>query len=322
MSFELDYNKRFATLNAKITAHEQNIKNILERTYMEIGKGDAPMLKSGKFWRKVRSDINKEYRGISSAFNGWSIKEIPSRYNRSLLSMQARIKNLKSVIKLPRKTVTELIKSQTSLQITRALYEDAISSMASAIVGGRNEIFRFTRLTQQAILEERFLDLEIAKAINEGNLRKAIPRIARSFPKGMLENERFVRVGSKHYKPSYYAQMVSRVKFHEAQASAAVATANNYDTDLVIVSSHNTRTAICLPYEGKIFSLNGKNKDFPILDQTPPFHPNCLHLLFPQFAEALHVTGTYSGAVAFANGDALRPPHQPGFIPVKNRKVA
>jgi hypothetical protein len=138
----------------------------------------------------------------------------------------------------------------------------------------------------------------------------------------MVAEKQFVQAGRYKYKPSYYAEMVSRTKFHEAHSYAAVATAGNYGTDLVIISAHNTRTEICLDYEGKVFSLSGGDQRFPRLDQFPPFHPNCLHLMFPQFESGMLVQGTLKQFSDFSLGKAARPPFPKSFIPVSKRGAA
>ncbi len=122
--------------------------------------------------------------------------------------------------------------------------------------------------------------------------------------------------------PEYYAEMVTRVKFHEAQAQAAVVTAGNYGTSLVHVSSHNTTTAICQKFEGKVFSINGKDKRFPLLTDIPPFHVNCLHLLFPMFVESMEVEGTLKEWEAFSNGRSSMPPSPSNFKPIDTRAVS
>jgi len=113
--------------------------------------------------------------------------------------------------------------------------------------------------------------------------------------------------------------MVSRVKFHEAQSAAARQTAANYDTDLIRISTHNTTTAICQEYEGKIFSISGKDKRFPILDQSPPFHVNCLHYETVTFEESLLAQGALDKYSEFSLGETDRPPTDPGFVPVSKR---
>ena len=137
-----------------------------------------------------------------------------------------------------------------------------------------------------------------------------------------VDNEMLVQAGSKRFKPNYYAELVARTKFHEAHSYAAIATCNNYGTDLVIISSHNTKTQICMDYEGKVFSLSGKDKRFPLLDMVPPFHPNCLHLMYPMFESAMEVDGTLNSFSDFSNGRVDRPPYPASFIPLTKRKVA
>ncbi len=135
----------------------------------------------------------------------------------------------------------------------------------------------------------------------------------------MTEEKHFVQAGNRKFSPSYYAELVARTKFHEAHSIAAVSQAGNYGTDLLQVSSHNTPTAICVPFEGKIFAVGGGDKRFPPLSDTPPYHPNCLHLLFPTFVEAMEVQGTLDSFSAFSRGKISRPPVPAGFVPVGQR---
>jgi hypothetical protein len=98
--------------------------------------------------------------------------------------------------------------------------------------------------------------------------------------------------------------------------------ANNYGTDLVQVSSHNTTTKICMPYEGKVYSISGKDKRFPPLMNTPPYHPNCLHLIFPTFESGMIAQGTLDSFSAFSMGKISKPPLPASFKPISKRLVA
>ena len=190
---------------------------------------------------------------------------------------------------------------------------------------GKNNVTRITRLTQQSLLNERIIDATVAEAFNLGNLRKAATTLQTMFESDLLDmaaNKRFVQAGSKKFTPSYYAEMVTRTKFHEAHSFAGLAQAKNYGTDLVQVSSHNTTTAICLPFEAKVFSVSGKDPRFPPLTETPPYHPNCLHLIFPTFESAMEVQGTLKAFSAFSEGRISRPPVPAGFVPIDKRNIA
>jgi hypothetical protein len=136
-----------------------------------------------------------------------------------------------------------------------------------------------------------------------------------------VEQGQFVtsKNGSRKYNADYYSEMVYRTETREAQSLATKEVANSVGSDLVQVSSHNTLTPLCMEYEGKIFSLNGKNTDFPILSEEPPFHVNCLHSISVVTDVGLEVSGTYDDYVKFSNGEIDTPPTKSSFVPVKDR---
>ena len=51
--------------------------------------------------------------------------------------------------------------------------------------------------------------------------------------------------------------------------------------DLVSISEHLQSCDICKPYQGRTFSLTGRDDVHPLIDKLPPFHPNCRHVLLP-----------------------------------------
>ena len=99
-----------------------------------------------------------------------------------------------------------------------------------------------------------------------------------------IEGERFVvdKRGRK-WQPKHYARMVARTTTREAMSEAFLARAAHEGEDLIRVSSHPDGQAdpICVPFEGKLFSLSGRTPGLPVLERRPPFHPNCRHVLIP-----------------------------------------
>ena len=96
-------------------------------------------------------------------FSSWSEKEIPQKYRKSARLITKRVKRLEGVALSAKNGVEDLIASQASTQTMRALYEDALSSMASSLVAGKNNLYRITRLTQQTLIEEYMIDSAVAK---------------------------------------------------------------------------------------------------------------------------------------------------------------
>jgi hypothetical protein len=54
----------------------------------------------------------------------------------------------------------------------------------------------------------------------------------------------------------------------------------------------------CIPFEGNIYSVSGKHPVFPPMTDVPPFHPNCLHLMYPTFESGLIAQGVLTEAGA------------------------
>ena len=57
------------------------------------------------------------------------------------------------------------------------------------------------------------------------------------------------------------------------------------ETDLVEMSIHDNACPICEDYQGRVFSISGKDKRFPILPNTifknGCLHEGCRHSFFP-----------------------------------------
>ncbi|GAF85061.1 unnamed protein product, partial [marine sediment metagenome] len=284
--FEKSYNAKFIKLNAKLKTLENQLVAILSNP---SHVADAKILRTNAYWNAMRVQINQVYRDMDKAFAGWIKKELPLRYRQSLRNIQARIETTKGIANTAQKSITGMVKSTGTNQIVTGLVADANITYKQALLAGKNNVERFTRATQQVLVNERLVDATVAEAFNLGNLRKGAQALQNIIEGELLDGfaeHHFVQAGSRKFSPSYYAEMVTRTKFHDAQSIAALAQANNYDTDLVQVSSHNTKTPICLPFEAKIFSVSGKDKRFPPLTETSPYHPNCLHLMFPTFVES------------------------------------
>ena len=318
-AFERDFNTRIKPLLKKLAVKEEQLQTLILSSI-------ANPKKNMVYWNKLRTEINKMYADMNKMFASWSKEQIPSRYRTSLRQIQASIASKKYILNLPKKKYMEMVTSKTSYATQQLLYKEANEAFLTALNAGRNNMIRFTRATQQAILTEGQIESALAsELLQSGNLAKATRALKGDFWKNMygaIKEKQFIQAGRYRYKVGYYAEMVGRVKFHEAQSIASLHQASNYGTDLVQVSSHNTTTPICIPFEGKIYSVSGKSKLFPPLFDTPPYHPNCLHLLFPTFESAMEVQGTLDSFSAFSKGKIDRPPVPAGFVPISKRKVS
>jgi len=317
VAFEAEVKQAYLPITKRLTKIEGQINRSIIRAM-----SNAKI--STVYWNKINTELNYLYAKMNKTFRNWAINEIPIGYKRSIVGIQKRIKASRVMLNQAQKTATELLSSNASKQIINGLYRSSVDSFLSASMAGRKNIKNLFIQTQQKLVQESLVNVAVSTGFEMGNLEEAkslLTSIFKSPAWDIVNTNRFVQAGKFRYKPSYYAEMVARTKFHQAQSQAALVQANNHSTDLMQVSSHNTLTRICIPYEGKIYSISGNDKRFPALFDTPPYHPNCLHLLFPTFETAMEVQGTLKSFSDFSKGKIDRPPVPSGFIPVDKRGI-
>ena len=117
--------------------------------------------------------------------------------------------------------------------------------------------------------------------------REAISQIASEWADNGLSS--FRDKAGRQWSTEAYAQMLVRTQSTQAAFDAQSARLDDLDCDLVEISSHVGARPKCEPYQGKIYSRNGKTKGYPLLSSTSIgeidglFGINCGHNMFPYF---------------------------------------
>lgn len=93
------------------------------------------------------------------------------------------------------------------------------------------------------------------------------------------KNNRYIRMDA-------YANMVARSTTREVTNTATIKQVQELGYDLVKISEHPGACPICQKYEGRVYSISGKDKRFPRLDVAfssgyANIHPRCRHVLEP-----------------------------------------
>lgn len=280
--FEKDFRKSFSST-------KKAINEISDQIFIVIQK--ASLTASIKSIKAVERELEELYDELDRVYTKWVTTEVPKSYKKSVAEIGRQIRTMRGVVNTAQFSTQRLLRTNAARTTQANLVADALASYRTALSAGMDNMVRLTRLTQQQLLTESLFMEDVFKGVAEGNLDKGIRSATSQLYKSLQDaavNQRFVQAGRYKYTPEYYAEMVGRVKFHEAQAYGCILQCRNYDTNLVLISDHNTTTEICEQFEGKIFSLDGIGK-YPRLSQYPPFHPNCLHLMFPQFESALNL---------------------------------
>lgn len=110
---------------------------------------------------------------------------------------------------------------------------------------------------------------------------KSIDKVKRDIVK-LLGDQGFTALkdrAGKSWSLRRYSEMLARTHVIKASNESLITRAGQFGVDIVEVSRHGGACPICVPYEGKIYSLSGNSKDYPPLPITLPIHPNCRHVL-------------------------------------------
>lgn len=87
---------------------------------------------------------------------------------------------------------------------------------------------------------------------------------------------------------SAYSEMLARSIVAETQNTCVKNVMKEHGKDLIKMTEHFTSCPLCATYEGRVYSISGKDERFPSLKSVPGFssgyntiHPRCRHRLTP-----------------------------------------
>jgi hypothetical protein len=94
---------------------------------------------------------------------------------------------------------------------------------------------------------------------------------------------RFIDRSGRRWQIDRYAEMVIRTTTREAHTQGSLHRLADLAYPTVQVSSHVHDTDVCTPYDGQVYALDpaAVAPGRPLVGATPPFHPNCVHVLTP-----------------------------------------
>lgn len=91
----------------------------------------------------------------------------------------------------------------------------------------------------------------------------------------------------RRWSTESYVSMVARSTSQNVANEMQMKRADEYNVDLIEVSSHNGARPGCSPYQGRIYSRSGKSKKYPPFSSTSYGDPagimgiNCRHQIYP-----------------------------------------
>lgn len=254
-------------------------KNKLTEIDKKIEKLISIYKKSEKNLLKIITE--KQIKGNSTRF-----------YTEMLKQVQAEILRL------------QVFNTQWSTDITKALYLQAFEEQLKLL---KIDTYTFTALHTKAIeliTENMINSLNNAVDVVGRRTEDAIRDIGLSSTADKFATGYTIKQQQKQLKEELldknitcikdklgrninvtsYASMVARSVVAETQNTCIKNVAKENGHDLVKMTSHYGACPVCVPYEGRVYSLSGKDKRFPSIKNVPGFrdgynniHPRCSH---------------------------------------------
>ena len=88
--------------------------------------------------------------------------------------------------------------------------------------------------------------------------------------------------GGRQWSLQQYSKMLVRTHMMKSANEGALNRITEWGVDIVQISEHAGACPICIPYEGRIYSISGKSDKYDKLVLGLPIHPNCRHTFLPR----------------------------------------
>lgn len=255
--------------NALILAYRMAYLKLLEAI------SRAPEGSYSRMYRQaVLRDVARILKELDADAIRWAEVEIPKAYEAAQAEALAVLRGLSL-------TVPEApVASQIHREAIKALVENASSQLLEAHrMVGRRISDSLRQLGLNAITEK----VSTGATIDQTRRVFATTLAQNGFSAIQTRDGRQIRLDA-------YAETVARTTTAEATNRGTLNQLGELGFDLVRMSEHNSACPICAQYEGRVYSISGKDPRFPKLfgtafGQYANIHPNCRHRLTPYIPE-------------------------------------
>lgn len=172
-----------------------------------------------------------------------------------------------------------LVEQSNAILSTLLLYErnalDTLNKVNSTMLAGSQQIYL-------DIINKTTAEVISGLSTHDQALRKTVRQWADQGLPALIDK------AGKRWTPEAYINMVTRTISSQVTAKAQEARMDDYDIDLVEISSHRGSRPSHVEYQGRIYSRSGKAKTYPALSSTSygkidgiVTGINCKHVFYP-----------------------------------------
>lgn len=166
------------------------------------------------------------------------------------------------------------------------LHKEAIELIAENIVSSLNEAVNLVGRQ----VEDKIREIGLNSTANKFATGNTIKQMQKELVNSLID-EGLTGIKDKlgrNIPINVYAETLARSIVAETQNTCVKNTMKEHGKDLVKMTSHYGCCPICAVYEGRVYSISGKDSRFPYLKSLPGFkdgynnlHPRCRHRIRP-----------------------------------------
>lgn len=249
----------------------------------------------------ILKQVNAVVASLDSGALRWAKKTLPYSYERGVDIAAERLRALE---------VTRFVDYDAKIhtQAINVIVDDVTVSLLAANRSIGAVMSRFLRTTQQTLIQDREISRLIGEGLLEGSPRRTVSDSILGELRDQMDEEQFIVINGRNYKPDLYAKLVARTRTREATTQGTINTSLRYGVDLTQVDVHQAACEYCQQFSGRVFSISGTDEDFPALKEQPPFHPNCECVLVPVTRRALERRGYLDEVIKLSNRPSIEIP--------------
>jgi len=257
-----------------------------EQTRAEVLKAISSQLDVAKKNMHIAS-IRRIVKASDKEIKDWLVTAVVDSYAEGGNVMYADLKKLhvKPAQDEGNNALLSLWTSEKIRQIDQlSVQKDAVNALISDayldFANGMNGIIKGAEHQLNEALKRQIRAQQIAGQITGASMRDIAKEI-----KELIGDQGFsvlIDRGGNQWTISRYSEMLARTHIMRSANEGVIARLIEYGVDIAQVSTHPGACKVCVPFEGKIYSLSGQSEKYPKLDRQPPYHPYCRHTLLPR----------------------------------------
>lgn len=250
-----------------IAIYKQAYLDVLTTLAYAEGKGNATA-----YYRGILSDVEDILNGLDADTRAWIEQNLPAIYQQG---QQLALDGLKEA------GIDTSAMSTSFAGINRQAVEVLAANLYGDLSQANVQIGRHV----QDIFRQAGLEAVTRKVSTGQTVREAQARMRQS----LIDNglTAFTDSAGREWNLGAYSEMVIRTTTREATNRGTLGQLSDSGYDLVQIDEHYPTCDICADFQGRVYSISGKDQRYPPLFGTAfdvaygTIHPNCEHNVTP-----------------------------------------